>query len=1115
MFSGLFILGLIPAAHCWSPTDSYAPGIVDCPSYLSNKSYNTDDHIGFVRAASGLSQSESQWISSRDELTNKNLREFLDLADMEDFNSDDFMDDLSTAAQSNSTVRATPRIALSFSGGGYRAMLCAAGQISGLDSRTNGSSEYGVPILSSASYIAGLSGGSWFVSTLAYNNWTSVQDIIDQIDDSDAIWNLKHNIINPGGINILKTGSYWKTIGDDLDAKKDAGFNISLTDPWGRGLSYQFFTGLEDRGAAMTFSSLRNFPVFKNHSMPFPLVIADGRRPDSYVIDMNSTVFEFNPFEMGSWDPSLYSFADLYYVGTDIKKGKPVNDTCYAGLDNTGFVFGTSSTLFNQFILQLNTTGISGAVYSLINDFLENISDEQDDIAEWRPNPFLKSPWGSSDSLKNNGSLYLVDGGEDLQNIPLYPLIQPERNIDVVFAYDNSYDTDQLWPNGTSMIQTYQRQFGDQGNGTAFPYVPDSETFLKLNLTARPTFFGCYVDNLTSLMDDIGASSVPPLIVYTANRPFSFNSNTSTYKMSYETDEVLSMIQNGFEVSTRKNLTVDDEWRACVGCAILQRSREVMGTALGDQCKRCFDRYCWDGSIAGSNVTTPNAFTDDGMYYASNSTNGSSSNSVSSSGFATAEGNHRSSSSRGAAAINALPSADLLGTQDLPNRRKLDKQSPYVVARIQDQIQRTRVVPRGGQTPHFDQELWFSLDNVESSTINLMIYHQQKKDSELVCQADIDFSTALRRPVNEGYDAWFNLYYKGKPAGRIYLEMTYYNSTDSVPIGVGSGKTAVVPNNDIGKAFYTSTASRSSAGSDFPPGSTAKNLPLMTSYKQQLPTLPDLESIEDEDSPSDVSEPTSFDSRKKASVRSIGDSAVNKGWFSKIVDNAYSINKTIPSLFGVAQSTVSQENSKKLDDIKLNHGHGNKFQRQLSSPKLVKDIPRKLFVDSSDEEEGDESEINEERGRVEKRERMEQRRFTGQKGSELFATGQRVEFIGSAKGKPKHRPTAPVGYFDDSDDSDEEEQKFSSLRQSFKSKPLPKIQIHKKEAQHHLSDMPPPPPRHLIPTDLDSVLSSSSNIRKKFVSRDDKPRQVSESCKQDTLSYSQIRRMKLLGLVGN
>ncbi|KAG7886350.1 hypothetical protein KL938_000003 [Ogataea parapolymorpha] len=122
--------------------------------------------------------------------------------------------------------------------------------------------------------------------------------------------------------------------------------------------------------------------------------------------------------------------------------------------------------------------------------------------------------------------------------------------------------------------------------------------------------------------------------------------------------------------------------------------------------------------------------------------------------------------------------------QDLPNRKKLDKQSPYCVARIQDQVQKTKIVPRGGQNPHFDDELWFSLDNVEETTVNFIVYHQMKKDSELVCKADIDFTPALRRSSKEGYDNWFPLSYNGRPAGKIYLEMTYYSSSKDVPAHV-------------------------------------------------------------------------------------------------------------------------------------------------------------------------------------------------------------------------------------------------------------------------------------------------------------------------------------------
>ncbi|GME69746.1 unnamed protein product [Ambrosiozyma monospora] len=190
-------------------------------------------------------------------------------------------------------------------------------------------------------------------------------------------------------------------------------------------------------------------------------------------------------------------------------------------------------------------------------------------------------------------------------------------------AYDNSMDTLQGWPNGVSIVKTYERQFTNQSNHTAFPYVPDSQSFLNLNLTAKPTFFGCYSSNLTDLMKEVGTDTVPPLVVYVANRPFTFDSNTSTFKMSYDNEEKLSLIENGFAVSTRKNLTLDDEYRACIGCAILQRSRERLGMPLGSQCQKCFDEYCWDGSL-DTDVSHNINFTEDGMTNDSDTTNASS-----------------------------------------------------------------------------------------------------------------------------------------------------------------------------------------------------------------------------------------------------------------------------------------------------------------------------------------------------------------------------------------------------------------------------------------------------------------------------------------------------------
>ncbi|KAG0677959.1 hypothetical protein C6P40_004465 [Pichia californica] len=122
----------------------------------------------------------------------------------------------------------------------------------------------------------------------------------------------------------------------------------------------------------------------------------------------------------------------------------------------------------------------------------------------------------------------------------------------------------------------------------------------------------------------------------------------------------------------------------------------------------------------------------------------------------------------------------------LRNVLKMDKQSPFITIRIQDQEESTKVVARGGQTPTFNNELWFNLDGIEERTLYINAYHQKKNDAKLICSGEVDFSTALKRSTIEGYDGWFDLYYQGREAGRIYLEMTYYPKKGDVPIGTES-----------------------------------------------------------------------------------------------------------------------------------------------------------------------------------------------------------------------------------------------------------------------------------------------------------------------------------------
>lgn len=270
-----------------------------------------------------------------------------------------------------------------------------------------------------------------------------------------------------------------------------------------------------------------------------------------------------------------------------------------AGLTDCRFIMGTSSSLFNTGLMQLDNFGITGILRDFAESTLEFLSVTESDIADYSPNPFFGV---NSDINPSAGTrdLTLVDGGLDMQNIPLHPLIQPMRKVDVVFAMDNSADTIRLngslsnWPNGTAIIATYERSINLAiGNGTFFPAVPDVNTFISQGLNNRPTFFGCVGSNITS-----DPSKVPPLIVYIPNAPFTFNSNVSTTTLEYTHAERDLMIENGYNIATRGNGTLDATWAACVGCAIVHREQERKGVAQTAQCKKCFTDYCWDGTRA-------------------------------------------------------------------------------------------------------------------------------------------------------------------------------------------------------------------------------------------------------------------------------------------------------------------------------------------------------------------------------------------------------------------------------------------------------------------------------------------------------------------------------------
>jgi lysophospholipase len=571
-----------------SPSGGYAPATVDCPSTRPS-----------IRSARNLSTSESEWLQTRRQNVLSPLTAFLSASNITGFDAESYI------SSNKGNLTAIPNVAIAVSGGGYRALMNGAGFIAAADSRVNGSSTpNGIGgLLQSSTYLAGLSGGGWLVGSIYANNFSTVVELRDGSPGS-SIWAFNRSIFQgpeESGISIVNTAEYWDDIANQVSAKSDAGYDTSITDYWGRALSYQLINAT-DGGPSYTFSSIADTQDFKDANQPMPILVADGRLPGTQIISLNATVYELNPWELGSFDPTVFGFAPMQYVGSNFTNGSvSENGKCVNGFDQYGFVMGTSSSLFNQFILQnLTSSGIPDFLVSTIQGILEDLGADQDDIADWAPNPFYGYNVTGSNYNADQESLTLIDGGEDLQNIPLHPLIQPERAVDVVFAVDSSADSTYYWPNGTALRASYERSLGAIANGTQFPAVPDAETFINLGLNRKPTFFGCDVNNFTS------STHIPPLIVYIANTPYTAWSNVSTYDPSYSATQRDEIIQNGYNVATMGNGTLagSSNWRTCAGCAVMQRTWAKAGADVPSVCQDCFNQHCWDGTINSTAVSS-------------------------------------------------------------------------------------------------------------------------------------------------------------------------------------------------------------------------------------------------------------------------------------------------------------------------------------------------------------------------------------------------------------------------------------------------------------------------------------------------------------------------------
>lgn len=566
----------------WSPSNGYVPADVACPPMPQGNNY-----VGMIRNASDfkMNSQEADYMKRHRQKTRPVWQDWLTRAGLDG----DLPGGVDQYLNENQ-----PKVGIAISGGGYRAMLLGVGVVEGFDSRNETAMQRGVGgLLQAVDYVSGLSGGSWATGSMAINNWPTTQELLQ------SIYNLDSNLVFPDDDEL----SFYMDLFDDVGDKKDRHYPTSITDYWGRALSYQLLndTMYKDEGQATVYSDIVNVTHFQDASYPFPIVLAIGRHDKELMIDPNATYFEYTPYEFGTWQPALQAFIPEGYLGSVLNNGQPTDNKCVAGFENFGYVVGSSSTLFNGAYLAVLQSNQTGVLTDIIKSILQDIGKGDNDVAPV-PNPF-RGYRPTTNGFNTAQYIDVVDGGEANQNIPLEPLLQPARNLDMIIAVDASGDT-MNWPNGTALWETQKRAKLEMFSYMAFPEVPDQNTFVNEGLNTRPVFFGCNAQNATNTNSAVDKSA--PLLVYLPNYPYSGWGNSNTFELAYNKDHQQAMVQNAMDVATMGGQQGD--WHECLACAATMRGLQRSKAQIPDKCQKCMTKYCWNGQTNDSkaaNYTPP------------------------------------------------------------------------------------------------------------------------------------------------------------------------------------------------------------------------------------------------------------------------------------------------------------------------------------------------------------------------------------------------------------------------------------------------------------------------------------------------------------------------------
>lgn len=416
-----------------------------------------------VRVSDKLCAEELEFRKQRQKHAVKALASYLDIP-VEDIHPDD-----------------VPVIAMCGSGGGLRALVAGTGSY--LAAQEEG-------LWDCVTYTAGVSGSCW-LQTLYHSSITgrNFNKLVDHLKSRLGV----HIAFPPTALDLLTTAPTNKFLLSGIveKLKGDPGADLGLVDIYGLLLAARLLVprgelGVSDRDFKISnqqenlLNGEHPLPIYTavRHEIPGIMESADGPKPlpedllrkakkESWFQWFEFTPYEFFCEELNAGIPT-WALGRHFNGGTNElpDRNYPIPELRVPelmGIWGSAFC-ATLSHYYKEVRPLVKSLAGFGGIDSLIQGKNQDLIRVHPIDPAAIPNFVMgmkdQLPASCPESIFHSSHLRLMDAGMS-NNLPIYPLIRPGRDVDVIVAFDASADIKQ--ENWLSVVDGYARQRGIKG----------------------------------------------------------------------------------------------------------------------------------------------------------------------------------------------------------------------------------------------------------------------------------------------------------------------------------------------------------------------------------------------------------------------------------------------------------------------------------------------------------------------------------------------------------------------------------------------------------------------------------------------------------------------------